>query len=92
MSKRTLLPISAFATKIVTLDAMNTNPDLLNGDLSGATGTKTLLANDMVPDGLPASSKEKDTAIDKFRRYSIAGSAIPATGKFDPIACGVSQI
>jgi hypothetical protein len=30
--------------------------------------------------------KEEDTPGDEFRRYSIAGSAIPATEKFDPIA------
>jgi hypothetical protein len=30
--------------------------------------------------------KEKDTATDEFRRYSIAGSAIPATKRFDPMA------
>jgi hypothetical protein len=30
--------------------------------------------------------KEDDTAGDEFRRYSIAGSAIPVTERFDPIA------
>ncbi len=30
--------------------------------------------------------KEEDTAGDEFRRYSMAGSAIPATERFDPIA------
>jgi hypothetical protein len=30
--------------------------------------------------------KEEDTAPDEFRRYSIAGSDIPATERFDPIA------
>jgi hypothetical protein len=30
--------------------------------------------------------KEEDTAGDEFRRYSIAGSAIPATERFDLIA------
>jgi hypothetical protein len=29
--------------------------------------------------------KEEDTAADEFRRYSIAGSAVPATKRFDPI-------
>jgi hypothetical protein len=29
--------------------------------------------------------KEEDTATDEFRRYSIAGSAIPATERSDPI-------
>jgi hypothetical protein len=27
----------------------------------------------------------KNIAIDEFRRYSIAGSAVPAIAKFDPI-------
>jgi hypothetical protein len=30
--------------------------------------------------------KEEDTVTDEFRRYSTAGSAIPATEKFTPIA------
>jgi hypothetical protein len=30
--------------------------------------------------------KEEFTAMDEFRRYSTAGSAIPATERFDPIA------
>jgi hypothetical protein len=30
--------------------------------------------------------KVEDTATDEFRRYSTAGSAIPATERFDPIA------
>jgi hypothetical protein len=30
--------------------------------------------------------KEGDTAADEFHRYSVAGSAIPATEIFDPIA------
>jgi hypothetical protein len=30
--------------------------------------------------------KEEDTVADEFRRYPIAGSAIPATERFDPIA------
>jgi hAT family C-terminal dimerisation region len=29
--------------------------------------------------------KEEDIGTDEFRRYSIAGSAIPATERFDPI-------
>ena len=37
---------------------MNIDPDLLNDDLSSAMGTETLLAHDLVPEGLPASSKE----------------------------------
>jgi hypothetical protein len=35
---------------------MNIDPDL-NDDLSSAMGTETLLAHDLVPEGLPASSK-----------------------------------
>jgi hypothetical protein len=30
--------------------------------------------------------KEEDTLFDEFRRYSIAGSVIPVTETFDPIA------
>src|ERR1700730_1498192 len=30
--------------------------------------------------------KEEDTVTDKFHRYSTAGSTIPATEKFDPMA------
>jgi hypothetical protein len=30
--------------------------------------------------------KEEDTVTNEFRRYSIAGSVIPATERFDPIA------
>jgi hypothetical protein len=30
--------------------------------------------------------KEEDTVTNEFRRYSTAGSAIPATEKSDPIA------
>jgi hypothetical protein len=36
---------------------MNIDPDLLDDDLSSAMGTETLLAHDLVPDGLLASSK-----------------------------------
>src|SRR5277367_4696530 len=36
---------------------MNIDPDLLSDDLSSAMGTETLLAHDLVPEGLPASSK-----------------------------------
>ena len=32
--------------------------------------------------------KEEDTVTDEFRRYSITGSAIPATERFDPIVVG----
>src|SRR3954468_1691484 len=36
---------------------MNIDTDLLGDDLSSAMGTETLLAHDLVPEGLPASSK-----------------------------------
>jgi hypothetical protein len=36
---------------------MNIDTDLLGDDLSSAMGTETLLAHDLVPKGLPASSK-----------------------------------
>jgi hypothetical protein len=41
----------------MTSNAMNIDPDLLDGDLSSAMGTETLLGHNLVPDGLPASSK-----------------------------------
>ena len=41
----------------VTSDAMNIHPDLSNDDLSSDMGTETLLAHDLVPEGLPAYSK-----------------------------------
>ena len=37
---------------------MNIDPDLLDDDLSSTMGTETLLAHDLVPDGLPTSSRE----------------------------------
>jgi hypothetical protein len=43
--------------KAVTSDAMNIPPDLSDDDLSSAMGTETLLAHDLVPEGLPAYSK-----------------------------------
>jgi len=36
---------------------MNIDPDLLSDDLSSEMGTETLLAHDLVPEGLPASSQ-----------------------------------
>jgi hypothetical protein len=36
---------------------MNIDPELLDDDLSSAIDTETLLAHDLVPDGLPASSR-----------------------------------
>jgi hypothetical protein len=43
--------------KVVTSNAMNIDPDLLNDDPSSVMGTETLLAYDLVPEGLPASSE-----------------------------------
>jgi len=43
--------------ELVTSDVINTDPELLDDDLSSAMGTETLIANDLVPDGLPAFSK-----------------------------------
>jgi hypothetical protein len=37
---------------------MNIDQDLLDDDLSSAMGTEMLLAHDLVPDGLPASSRQ----------------------------------
>jgi hypothetical protein len=39
---------------------MDIDPDLFDDDLSGAVDTGALLAHDLVPDGLPASSKGLD--------------------------------
>jgi hypothetical protein len=36
---------------------MDIDPDLLGDDPSSAMSTETLLAHDLVPDGLPTSSK-----------------------------------
>jgi hypothetical protein len=36
---------------------MSIDPGLLDDDLGGAMSTETLLAHDLVPDGLPASSR-----------------------------------
>jgi hypothetical protein len=41
--------------KAVTSNAMNTDMDILEDDLSSATGTKTLVAHNLMPDGLPTS-------------------------------------
>jgi hypothetical protein len=41
----------------VTLNAMNIGMDLLDDDLGGAMGTETLLALDLVPGGLPVSTR-----------------------------------
>jgi hypothetical protein len=42
--------------KVVTSNAMNIDADLLDDDLSSAMATETLVAHNLVPDGLPTSS------------------------------------
>jgi hypothetical protein len=57
----------------VTSNAVNTDPDL-DDDLSSAMGTETLLAHDLVPDGLPASSRgpaEQQTHHIGGKRYLV---------------------
>jgi hypothetical protein len=41
----------------MTSHTMTIDPDLLSDDLSSEMGTETLLAHDLVPEGLPASSE-----------------------------------
>jgi hypothetical protein len=41
----------------MTLNAMDTDSDLLSDGLSSAMGTKTLITRNMVPESLPASNK-----------------------------------
>jgi hypothetical protein len=41
----------------VASNTINIDPDLLTDDLSSAMGTETLIAHDLVPEGLPASNK-----------------------------------
>jgi hypothetical protein len=47
---------SSCLAKSLTSDAMNIHSDLSDDDLSSAMGTETLLAHDLVPEGLLASS------------------------------------
>jgi hypothetical protein len=68
--------------KFVTSNTMSINPDLLCDDISSAMSTGTLLAHDLVPDGLPASSRGPDTP---YWRDKIAGT-ISVIERFDPIA------
>jgi hypothetical protein len=53
MTKFSLFP----QPKVVASNTMNFDPDLLNDDLSSATGIETLLAHDLMLEDLPASSK-----------------------------------
>jgi hypothetical protein len=56
---------------------MNIDPDLLDDDLSSAMGTKMLLTYDLVPDGLPVSSKGAcRTAGTPYQRNKIPGSRL----------------
>ena len=66
----------------MTSNTISINPDLLDDDPSSAMGTETLLAHDLMPDGLPASSGGHDTP---YWRDKIPGR-IPVTERFDPIA------
>ena len=50
---------------------MNIDPDLLD-DLSSAMDTETLLAHDLGPDGLPASSKGPAAVAPTSRTKSLA--------------------
>ena len=69
---------------------MNIDPDLLNDDLSGAMGIKTLLAHDLVPEGLPASSKgpaeQRMHHIGGVRYLAVDQTANQRRLCFDPIA------
>ena len=60
---------------------MSIDPGLLGDDLGSAMSTETLLAHDLVPDGLPASSRGPDTP---YWRDKIPGT-IPVTERFGPI-------
>jgi hypothetical protein len=60
---------------------MSIDPGLLDDDLGGAMSTETLLAHDLVPDGLPASSRGPDTP---YWRDKIPGT-IPVTERFGHI-------
>ena len=42
--------------KVMTSNTMNIDPDLLRNGLSSAMSTEALLAHDLVPEDLPASS------------------------------------
>ena len=61
---------------------MSIDPDLLDDDFSSVVDTETLLAHDLVPDGLPASSRGPDTP---YWRDKIP-SFIPVIERFNPIA------
>jgi hypothetical protein len=48
---------SSSIAKSCDFNGISIDPDLLNDNLSSTIGTETLLAHDMVPEGLSASSK-----------------------------------
>jgi hypothetical protein len=58
MKLRAQVRFSSSKPKVVASNAMDTNLDLPSDDLSSVMGTETLVAHDMVPEGLPASRKE----------------------------------
>ena len=61
----------------MTSNTMNIDPDLLSDKLSSAMGTENLLAHDLVPDGLPVSSKGAcRTAGTPYQRNKIPGSRL----------------
>jgi hypothetical protein len=58
----------------MTSNAMDIDPDLLSDDLSSAMDTDTLLAHDLVPEDLPASSKgpaEQQVHHNRVVRYLV---------------------
>jgi len=56
---RQIVPL--LQAKVVTSNVMNVDPDLLDDYFSSVIGTEMLLASDLVPDRLPASSRGPDT-------------------------------
>ena len=54
---QTLIGFSSSLVKCCDFRRMNIRPDLFGDDFSSAIGTETFLAHDLVPEGLPASSK-----------------------------------
>ena len=65
---------------------MNIDPDL-SDDLSSAIGTETLLAHDLVLEGLPASSK--GPALQGYRRVTQAREIGQCFPIFEiPSSCG----
>jgi hypothetical protein len=61
---------------------MSIDSDLADDGFSSVMGTETLPAHDLVPDGLPASSRRPGTP---YWRDKIPGTIL-VTERFDPIA------